>query len=186
MEELKITYLRPEELTPYDGNTRKHAPEDIGQIKASIQADGFNDPIGIWGSHNLIVEGHGRRIAAMELGLEMVPCIRLDHLTEAQRRDYAIRHNYTSDLSEFDFGKLDEEVAALQVQGMDMSYLEDLKDELTQLDGDDGAEPGVNTEPSFNYKEQYAVTVMCADEADQRKVYERLTAEGYDCRVVCV
>ena len=124
MGDLKIVYLRPEELTPYEHNARKHAPEDIGEIKASIQADGFNDPIGIWGDDNLIVEGHGRRIAAMEMGLERVPCIRLDHLTEAQRRDYAIRHNYTSDQSEFDFEKLEEEVAALKLQGMDMSYLE--------------------------------------------------------------
>ena len=77
--DLEIVYLKPEELTPYEGNTRKHAPEDVEQIKESIKADGFNDPIGIWGEKNLIVEGHGRRIAAMELGLERVPCIRLDH-----------------------------------------------------------------------------------------------------------
>ena len=46
MEELKIIYLSPDELTPYEGNTRKHSPEDIEQIKEAIKADGFNDPIG--------------------------------------------------------------------------------------------------------------------------------------------
>jgi ParB-like chromosome segregation protein Spo0J len=69
MAQLEIVYLSPHDLKPYEGNTRKHAPDDIDQIKASIEADGFNDPIGIWGEENLIVEGHGRQIAALEMGL---------------------------------------------------------------------------------------------------------------------
>lgn len=120
---LEIVYLSPHDLKPYEGNTRKHAPEDIDQIKASIEADGFNDPIGIWGDQNLIVEGHGRQIAAIEMGLETVPCIRLDHLTETQRRDYAIRHNRTTELSGWDFEKLAEEVSALELEGVDLSGL---------------------------------------------------------------
>ena len=136
MAQLEIVYLNPAELAPYEGNTRKHSPEDIDQIKASIQADGFNDPIGIWGENNMIVEGHGRQIAAMELGLDRVPCLRLDHLTDAQRRDYAIRYNFTSDQSEFDFDRLREEVAALECQGMDMSYLGALSQELNGLNAE--------------------------------------------------
>ena len=120
---LKIIYLSPDELTPYKGNARKHAPEDIDQIKASIEADGFLDPIGIWGDQNIIVEGHGRQIAAKELGLDKVPCIRLDHLTDTQRRDYAIRHNRTAELSGWDFGKLEEEIARLEIEGVDLSGL---------------------------------------------------------------
>ena len=121
--ELRIEYLPVDCLTPYEGNTRKHAPEDIDQIKASILADGFLDPIGIWGEKNIIVEGHGRQIAAKELGMETVPCIRLDHLTDTQRRDYAIRHNRTAELSEWDFGKLEEEIARLEIEGVDLSGL---------------------------------------------------------------
>ena len=121
--ELEIVYLDPHELTPYENNTRKHAPDDIDQIKASIEADGFNDPIGVWGENNLIVEGHGRQIAALEMGLDKVPCIRLDHMTETQRRDYAIRHNRTAELSGWDFAKLEEEIAALEVEGVDLSGL---------------------------------------------------------------
>lgn len=123
--DLKIIYLSPDELTPYEGNARKHAPEDIDQIKASIEADGFLDPIGIWGDQNIIVEGHGRQIAAKELGLESVPCIRLDHLTDTQRRDYAIRHNRTAELSGWDFGKLEEEIARLEIEGSDIRNLFD-------------------------------------------------------------
>lgn len=123
MEELKITYLPPDQLTPYENNTRKHAPEDIEEIKKSILVNGFNDPIGIWGENNLIVEGHGRQIAAMELHLEKVPVIRLDHMTDDQRRDYAIRHNRTAELSMWDFTALEEEIAALEIEGHDFKGL---------------------------------------------------------------
>ena len=123
MYDLQVVYLSPHDLTPYEGNTRKHAPDDIDQIKQSIEKDGFNDPIGIWGENNIIVEGHGRQIAALEMGLEKVPCIRLDHMTDTQRRDYAIRHNRTAELSAWDFGKLEEEIARLEIDGIDLSGL---------------------------------------------------------------
>lgn len=123
MNELEIVYLKPEELKPYENNTRKHAPDDIDQIKESIRQDGFNDPIGIWGEENLIVEGHGRQIAALEMGLDKVPCIRLDHLTDDQRRDYAIRHNRTAELSAWDFCKLEEEIAQLEIEGHEFNGL---------------------------------------------------------------
>ena len=139
---LEIVYLDPHDLTPYENNTRKHTPEDIEQIKASIQADGFNDPIGVWGDNNLIVEGHGRQIAALEMGLDKVPCIRLDHMTETQRRDYAIRHNRTAELSGWDFGKLEEEIAALEIEGVDLSGLK------FELDGLSGGGNTENDSPS--------------------------------------
>lgn len=136
--ELKIEYLPLDALIPYEGNARKHAPEDIEQIKESILADGFNDPIGIW-KGNIIIEGHGRLLAAKELGMETVPVIRLDHLTDTQRRDYAIRHNRTAELSAWDFRKLEEEVARLKIEGVDLSGL---KFDLDALNG--GGNPEIN------------------------------------------
>lgn len=123
MEKLQIIYLPPGDLKPYEKNARKHAPDDIEAIKKSILEDGFNDPIGIWGENNVIVEGHGRQIAALELGLDEVPCIRLDHMTDDQRRDYAIRHNRTAELSAWDFSALEEEIAALEIEGHDFTDL---------------------------------------------------------------
>lgn len=120
---MEIVYLAPEQLTPWERNARRHAPADIEQIKTSILRDGFNDPIGIWGDKNIVVEGHGRLIAAKELMLDRVPCIRLDHMTDTQRRDYAIRHNRTAELSGWDFDRLEQEIAALMISGTDMSDL---------------------------------------------------------------
>lgn len=112
--ELKIEYLPLSALTPYEGNARKHAEEDINAIMASIQEFGFDDPIGIWGEKNTIVEGHGRLLAAQELGMDTVPVIRLDHLTDEQRRAYALAHNKTAELSGWDFGQLEMELAGIE------------------------------------------------------------------------
>ena len=121
MEKLQIVYLPPGDLKPYEKNARKHAPDDIEAIKKSILEDGFNDPIATW--NGVIVEGHGRQIAAQELGLETVPVIRLDHLSDKQRREYMIRHNRTAELSAWDFQTLEEECAALAIEGQEFEEL---------------------------------------------------------------
>lgn len=118
MSNLKIEYLPVGDLKPYKRNARKHETKDITAIKASIKEFGFDDPIGIW-KDNIIIEGHGRLLAAKELGMPEVPCIRLDHLTDEQRRAYALAHNRTAELSEWDF---DVQAAELQeINDIDMS-----------------------------------------------------------------
>lgn len=112
--ELKIEYLPLEALTPYERNARKHEAADIATIKNSIKEFEMCDPIGIWGDKNIIVEGHGRLLALKELGHTQAPCIRLDHLTDEQRRAYALAHNKTAEMSAWDFEKLEEELAAAE------------------------------------------------------------------------
>lgn len=124
MEEMKIVYMDVEELTPYEHNARAHDREDIEAIKASIQRVGFRDPIGIWREHNIIVEGHGRLMAAKELGIKRLPCIRLDDMTDTQRRLYAIEHNRTAELSKWLPDELNREIEALKLEGVEMPELE--------------------------------------------------------------
>ena len=88
--ELKIEYIAVDDLKPYDKNNKKHEDFDIGEIAKSISKYEMIDPVGIWGKDNTIVEGHGRALACKQLGIDKVPCIRLDHLTDEQRREYAI------------------------------------------------------------------------------------------------
>lgn len=99
-----------DDLTPYDKNARKHTQKDLITIINSIQEFGMNDPIGIWGDKNIIVEGHGRLMACKELGITTVPCIRLDYLTDEQRRAYTLAHNKTAEMSSWDTSLLDEEL----------------------------------------------------------------------------
>ena len=117
--EIQIEILPVQDIEEYENNTRQHGQIDIDAIKESIEAFGFNDPIGIWSERNIIVEGHGRLAAAKALGMEEVPCIRLDHLTDEERKAYAIAHNKTAELSEWNFEKLDLELAG--IKSIDMS-----------------------------------------------------------------
>lgn len=120
--ELKIEYLSTSELTPYDKNTRKHEKLDIDNIARSIEKYGMNDAIGIWGKNNVIVEGHGRLMACKKLGIEEVPVVRLDHLTDEQRREYAIAHNATAELSAWDIDVLTEELEDLDLDDFDFDF----------------------------------------------------------------
>ena len=125
--ELKVEYLPVESLKEYENNARKHGEEDISAIVASIREFGFDDPIGIW-KDNIIIAGHGRLMAAKQLGMETVPCIRLDHLTDEQRRAYALAHNRTAELSGWDFLVRDEELANIAEIDMTAFGFEEAED----------------------------------------------------------
>ena len=172
--DLEIVYLDPHDLTPYEGNARKHGDVDVQGIKDSIETDGFNDPIGIWGDNNLIVEGHGRQLAAIELGMDAVPCIRLDHLTETQRRDYAIRHNRTAELSEWDEAKRKIELAALELEGIELSGIFD--------DTETEDEQPIQSR-SVGLTEKLQIIIEFEDEDEMEEAFNRFVAEGYQCRI---
>ncbi|MBQ1754134.1 MAG: ParB N-terminal domain-containing protein, partial [Bacteroidales bacterium] len=88
--------------TPDPDNAKDHPAWQVDQIKASIEQFGNLDPIGVWGPQNLIVEGHGRYEALKELGYQEAEVIRLDQLTDEERRAYALAHNQTTLTSGFD------------------------------------------------------------------------------------
>lgn len=110
---LKIEYVPIELLTPYEKNARHHEEYDVNFIKNSIKSFGMCDPIGVWSDKNIIVEGHGRLAALKELGYKEVPIIRLDHLTDKQRKAYALAHNKTAEKSNWDYELLDLELNEL-------------------------------------------------------------------------
>lgn len=111
--ELKIEYLDKTALKPYVNNAKIHTDGQVEQIRKSIEEFDFNDPIAVWGE-NEIVEGHGRLLAAMEMDdIDTVPVIRLDHLTDKQRKAYALAHNKLTMNTDFDLDLLAQEVADL-------------------------------------------------------------------------
>lgn len=109
--DLKIEYVGTDAINPYKNNAKLHPKEQVEQIKKSIKDYGMNDPIAVW--HDEIVEGHGRLMACKELGIDTVPIIRLDGLTDEQRREYMLVHNKTTMNSDFDIGLLDLELGEL-------------------------------------------------------------------------
>ncbi len=146
MQELKIEYLTLDKLKPYDKNARKHQEADLSTIKASITEFGMSDPIGVWGKDNVIVEGHGRYLACKELGIDNVPVIHLDHLTDEQRRAYALAHNKTAEMSEWDIDLLGEELDGIfdidmSDFGFDLSEDEDDETEVIEDEVPQEVEP---------------------------------------------
>lgn len=111
---MKIVNIPIKELTPYNKNAKKHPKKQVKEIMNSIQEFGMNDPIGVWGDHNIIVEGHGRYLACKNLGFTEVPCIRLDNLTDEQRKAYTLAHNKVAE-SEFDWDIVDDEISDIDI-----------------------------------------------------------------------
>ena len=84
-------------LVPYASNARTHSDRQVAQIAASIAEFGFNNPL-LVDTNAGIIAGHGRLLAARKLGLEHVPVVVLDHLSETQKRAYILADNKLSDL----------------------------------------------------------------------------------------
>jgi len=109
-------------LIPYARNSRTHSEAQVAQIAASIREFGFTNPVLIdWDGG--IIAGHGRVLGARQLGMAEVPCIRLGHLTEAQKRAYIIADNQIATGSGWDDDLLAAELSDLLTTGYDTSLL---------------------------------------------------------------
>lgn len=162
---LKVEYIPIDELKPYDKNAKIHTQEQIEQIKESIQEFGMNDPIGIWGKENLIVEGHGRLLACKELGMKEVPVIRLDDLTDEQRRAYTLIHNQTTMNTGFDLDILNEELEDIDIDMGEFGF-EQLEEDDIEPINDEGLE---KTE-SFEHKLKIDNKIIILTEEEYTKL----------------
>ena len=175
MQLLEIQYIDIDSLTPCDNNAKIHTSEQIEEIKNSIKEFGMNDPIGIWGEENLIVEGHGRLIACKELGIKEVPVIRLDGLTDEQRRAYTLAHNQLTMSTGFDLEKLKLELDAITLPMSDFGF-EDINESDMNID-EDGFDFDESEEelppPKTKLGEIYRLgnhVLMCGDSTSQDDV----------------
>lgn len=128
----EIEYLETEKLVPYARNSRTHSDEQVQQIMGSIKEFGFTNPI-LVDAEGLIIAGHGRTMAAQRLGMKEVPCLRLGHLTESQKKAYVIADNKLALNAGWDDEMLRLELADLQDADFDLSLTGFDDDELNAL-----------------------------------------------------
>ena len=107
---MKIEHLATASLIPYARNAKKHDATQVAKLAGSIREFGFNNPVLI-DKDNGIIAGHGRVLAAQSLALEKIPCIRLGHLTDTQRKAYILADNRLAEIG----GGWDDEMLKLEL-----------------------------------------------------------------------
>ena len=186
MSKLEIVYYPLKDLTPDPGNAKQHTSQQIHRIAESLVDYGFNQPLGVW--HNpqgqlIIVAGHGRYEAAKTLGLESVPCVLLDHLSDAERRAYALVDNQTSLETPFDPAKLSaqlDELASMSVNLEDFGFDTSLFSSMGEQVDDTPAHGEHNTEDN---PDGVHVLITCDTHTEALSLATSLTDAGYHARV---
>lgn len=119
---LKIVYKKPSDLIPYINNNRIHSEDQIMSVTSSIREFGFTNPI-LVDKNNNVIAGHCRLKAAQKLGMNLVPTIALEDLTDTQRKAYTIADNKLALNSDWDNDLLSLELSELQSNWFDVSLI---------------------------------------------------------------
>ena len=132
----QMTLVEIDKLIPYINNARTHSKEQINKLRSSLREFGFINPV-IIGRDYGIIAGHGRVMAAREEGISEVPCVFVDHLTEAQKKAYISADNRMALDAGWDEEILRVEIEALQAEAFDISLTGFGEDEISDLFGSD-------------------------------------------------
>ena len=181
---LKIEYVDINSIRPYENNAKEHPREQIEQIKKSIQEFGNNDPIAVW--NNEIVEGHGRYEALKELEETTIPIIRLDNLTDEQRKAYTLVHNKLTMNSDFDFDLLNTELdSIIDINMEDFGF--DIKIEMNDIAEEkqviEDEIPEIKKEAITKMGDIYKLgnhRLMCGDSTSEEDVTKLMNGERAD------
>jgi DNA modification methylase len=169
----QIKWEAVDKLIPYAKNARTHSDEQVAQIAGSIKEFGFNNPI-LVDKDNSVIAGHGRLMAARKLGMDKVPVVELQHLTESQRKAYVLADNRIALNSGWDTSMLSLELQDLKddidlsLLGFDPDELDALLNPIEETEGltDEDAVPDVPDEPNTKLGDIYILgnhRLMCGD-----------------------
>lgn len=175
-----IEKIKISELKEYENNAKAHPDDQIKQIIESIKLFVFNDPIAI-DENNTIIEGHGRLYAIKKLGYELVDCIRLNHLSEEQKKAYILAHNKLTMNTGFDLNKLNLELESIEDIDMSLFGFELLEPEIEVEE--DNYEIVLPEEPKAKLGEVYQLgkhRLMCGDSTKIEDVKTLMNGEFAD------
>ena len=174
----QIEQVATADLIPYARNAKKHDAAQVAKIAGSIREFGFNNPVLI-DAENGIIAGHGRIMAAQKLGMESVPCLRLSHLTDAQRKAYILADNRLAEIGGgWDEKMLLEELRNIQISGIHAEAIgfsdDDISELAAALEADDETANEIKPEKlpkaiQLEPPKEYAV-IMCENEEEWEKL----------------
>ncbi len=174
---MKIEQIPTADLIPYGKNSRTHTDFQVAQIAGSIREFGFTNPVLIDGE-NGIIAGHGRVMAAGKLGLAKVPCIRLAHLTETQKRAYIIADNKLALNAGWDEEMLGLELAELREEDFDLGLLGFDESELGSFDVEEGDMPELSSDDKQPFQ-QMTFTVHDEQAEDVQAAITKAKSMGH-------
>lgn len=192
-EPLKVETWAVEKVVPYIRNPRKNAGIPVSKVKASLKEFGWRQPI-VVDSEGVIIVGHTRYQAALELGMDSVPVHVAEGLTAAQVKAYRIADNKTGDFAEWDFDLLKLEFADLQELdfGLDLTGFDDDAIDGIMVDStpdgltDPDEVPGVPDEPVSKPGDVWVMgnhRLMCGDSTVATDVERLMNGEREDAIV---
>lgn len=168
------------DLKPYERNAKQHGPEQVKKLCDSIREFGFISPCLIDSDLNVIA-GHGRIMAAREMGMEKVPCLFVDGLTETQRKAYILADNRLTELGEWDMDIVNAELMDLDLADFDVSLTGfdfELPEEQTDIEEDSVPELEDETTVQRGYIYQLGEhRLMCGDSTSQKDIEKLMDGE---------
>lgn len=169
--ELTIKYIPTNEIKPYNNNPRKN-DEAVRYVAESIKEFGFKNPV-ILSKDNVIIAGHTRLKAAEELGIEEVPCIYAEDLSNDQIKAFRLADNKVAEIASWDFDKLEEELADIDIDMSEFGFDVKMQDDQTEIIEDDAPE---QAEPRCKLGDLWRLgdhRLICGDSTDSA-VIDRL------------
>lgn len=167
---MTVQEMRLDQIKPYRNNPRKN-DEAVQAVANSIREFGFKQPI-VVDADGVIIVGHTRYKAAQELGLETVPVLVADDLSDDKVKAYRLADNKTNELAEWDLSALETELAQID---MDMSGFG--FDSIIQYDSND------DSDKDIEFQEKLQVIVELQTDQEAEELFTRLSKEGYQCRI---
>lgn len=182
MDEMDIIYKNPQELVPYEKNTKRHDQKQINNVAQSIKDAGFVQPVVI-DKNNVIVIGHCRTLAAIQLHMDKIPCVMKDDLSDEAIKRLRIIDNKTNE-SPWDFELLQEELESIDLSSYDVSFefegdIEDDQKEPPVVE-DEPPEVDEEAEPTAKLGDVYKLgkhRLMCGDSTKPEDV-EKLIGDS--------
>ena len=182
----KMVEVAVSSLKPYNRNAKKHGEKQIEKLKASIEEFGFLSPCLI-DKQNNIIAGHGRVMAAKELGLETVPCVYIEGLSDTQRRAYILADNRLTELGGWDMDLVSAELEALKDSGFEIDLtgfsIDDIIFEDYENDWAEPARTGTSSELIVAPGEIWELgdhRLMCGDSTESEDVAKLMEGAAAD------